>query len=44
MIDVHAKDVIAGMVDQGIRDIGEFEWVMQLRYYQVGKQCRVRCV
>lgn len=32
-IDVHARDVVAGLVECGLSDVGDFEWVKQLRYY-----------
>ena len=33
VIDVHAKDVIWGFVEQQVRDKTSFEWISQLRYY-----------
>ena len=32
-IDVHARDVVQGLVDGNIGAITDFEWVSQLRYY-----------
>lgn len=32
-IDVHARDVVQGLVDGNISAITDFEWVSQLRYY-----------
>ena len=43
-IDVHAKDVIKNLVEMNVTDITTFEWVQQLRYYWVEKNCEVRCV
>ena len=43
-IDVHAKDVIKTLVSMNVQDISTFEWVQQLRYYWVEKNCEVRCV
>ena len=33
VIDVHARDVIAKMVDKQISNVEAFEWIQQLRYY-----------
>lgn len=35
VIDVHAKDVVARLVEEHIDDIDSFEWISQLRYYWV---------
>jgi len=32
-IDVHNRDVVAKMVDLGTREVADFEWMSQLRYY-----------
>jgi dynein heavy chain len=32
-IDVHNRDVVGKMVELGTRDVGDFEWQSQLRYY-----------
>lgn len=32
-IDVHARDVVADLAEQGVSSPDDFEWVKQLRYY-----------
>ena len=44
VIDVHAKDVVENLVDEGISDIHSFEWISQLRYYWENDDCRVKMV
>ncbi|EDQ84751.1 uncharacterized protein MONBRDRAFT_39136 [Monosiga brevicollis MX1] len=33
VIDVHARDVVAKLVDDGIQRVTDFDWIAQLRYY-----------
>ncbi len=33
VIDVHNKDVTMGMIEDGVNDKNDFEWMCQLRYY-----------
>lgn len=48
-IDVHARDIVSDLVEQGTQDPNEFAWQMQLRYYWesddvVVKQVNARAV
>lgn len=33
VIEVHAKDVVHEMVEDGVQRVSDFEWIKQLRYY-----------
>ena len=43
-IDVHAKEVIEGLVKNKINEKTSFDWIQQLRYYWEEKHCRVKCI
>ena len=32
VIEVHARDVVHKMMDEGVTNINDFEWISQLRY------------
>ena len=44
VIDVHARDVITGMVRDGIDTPADFEWQAQLRYYWEDNEMVVRVI
>lgn len=44
VLDVHARDVVETLHEQGVDDVGAFEWIMQLRYYWENDDCYVKCI
>ena len=36
VIDVHARDVVKKMADNGVSGVGDFDWISQMRFYWEG--------
>ena len=44
VIDVHARDTIGQLIQENIRDINDFGWLAQLRYYWDNNQVLVKMI
>ena len=44
VIEVHARDVVAKMIEEGVKNVNDFEWISQLRYYWINENLYIRAV
>ncbi|XP_054464751.1 dynein axonemal heavy chain 12 [Anoplopoma fimbria] len=43
-IDVHARDVVSELIEKGVSNDTDFQWLAQLRYYWSNENVRVRII
>ncbi|PKU27525.1 dynein heavy chain axonemal [Limosa lapponica baueri] len=44
VIEVHAKDVAAKLIEENVTSMNDFEWISQLRYYWTRGDLYIRAV
>ncbi|NWX92741.1 DYH1 protein, partial [Nothoprocta pentlandii] len=44
VIEVHAKDVVAKLIEENVTGVNDFEWISQLRYYWTRGDLYIRAV
>ncbi|XP_066453022.1 dynein axonemal heavy chain 1 isoform X2 [Eleutherodactylus coqui] len=44
VIEVHAKDVVARLIEENVNNVNDFEWISQLRYYWSRNDLYIRAV
>ncbi|XP_025927284.1 dynein heavy chain 1, axonemal [Apteryx rowi] len=44
VIEVHAKDVVAKLIEENVTGVNDFEWISQLRYYWTRGDLHIRAV